>query len=76
MKKYIAICHLIKNIECIIFCDGFWSYFLFIWQVDYQVLLIVHFTVLSPNNVNVHQGPIGHQTQFAILNFKKLSKLF
>ncbi len=31
------------------FFDGFWSYFLFTSQVDWQVLLIVQFTMLSPH---------------------------
>lgn len=29
-------------------CDGFWSYFLFTQQVDWQVFLVIHFTMLSP----------------------------
>jgi hypothetical protein len=47
MKKNLVIYYSTKKIECITICDGFWSYFLYIWQVDWQVLLVVDFIMLS-----------------------------
>jgi len=41
----------LKRLNLQQFCDGFWFYFLFTWQIGWQILLVVHFIVLSPCSV-------------------------